>query len=194
MKRNNLMKVLLVTLCVALMLSIGCFAGDEAPTSFAYNTLWAALPPVIAIGLALITKEVYSSLFLGIFVGGLMYTNFQFMPTVIHVFDNGIIANPNCSTIIMLVAVAPLHRAKKLRRLVASTYQAASGAGAPGLAELEQQIQEYAAGKPLTVKAFQHQLTYNLIKLSLILHTLTKVLVEDSVDFVRIDVEFLNPN
>ena len=93
MKRNNLMKVLLVTLCVALMLSIGCFAGDEAPTSFAYNTLWAALPPVIAIGLALITKEVYSSLFLGIFVGGLMYTNFQFMPTVIHVFDNGIIAN-----------------------------------------------------------------------------------------------------
>ena len=93
MKRNNLMKVLLVTLCVALMLSVSCFAGDEAPTSFAYNTLWAALPPVIAIGLALITKEVYSSLFLGIFVGGLMYTNFQFMPTVIHVFDNGIIAN-----------------------------------------------------------------------------------------------------
>ena len=71
MKRNNLMKVLLVTLCVALMLSVSCFAGDEAPTSFAYNTLWAALPPVIAIGLALITKEVYSSLFLGIFVGGL---------------------------------------------------------------------------------------------------------------------------
>ena len=93
MKRNNLMKVLLVTLCVALMLSVSCFAGDEAPVSFAYNTLWAALPPVIAIGLALITKEVYSSLFLGIFVGGLMYTNFQFMPTVIHVFDNGIIAN-----------------------------------------------------------------------------------------------------
>ena len=93
MKRNNLMKVLLVALCAALMLSVSCFAGDEAPVSFAYNTLWAALPPVIAIGLALITKEVYSSLFLGIFVGGLMYTNFQFMPTVIHVFDNGIIAN-----------------------------------------------------------------------------------------------------
>ena len=93
MKRNNIMKVLLVALSVALMLSISCFAGDEAPVSFAYNTLWAALPPVIAIGLALITKEVYSSLFLGIFVGGLMYTNFQFMPTIIHVFDNGIIAN-----------------------------------------------------------------------------------------------------
>jgi aspartate-semialdehyde dehydrogenase len=59
--------------------------------------------------------------------------------------------------------VAPLHKAKKLKRLIASTYQAASGAGAPGLAELEEQMKEMAAGKPLTVKAFQHQLTYNLI-------------------------------
>ena len=49
---------------------------------------------------------------------------------------HGVIANPNCSTIIMLVAVAPLHRAKKLRRLVASTYQATSGAGAKGMNEL----------------------------------------------------------
>ena len=49
------------------------------------------------------------------------------------------------------------------QRLIASTYQAASGAGAPGLAELEEQMKEMAAGKPLTVKAFQHQLTYNLI-------------------------------
>jgi len=93
MKRNNLMKVLLVTLCVALMLSIGCFAGDEAPASFAYNTLWAALPPIIAIGLALITKEVYSSLFLGITVGALLYTEFSFMPTFVHIFEGGIIAN-----------------------------------------------------------------------------------------------------
>ena len=78
-------------------------------------------------------------------------------------WNKGVIANPNCTTAIMLEAVAPLHKAKGLKRLIASTYQAASGAGAPGLAELEQQIQEYAAGKPLTVKAFQHQLTYNLI-------------------------------
>ena len=78
-------------------------------------------------------------------------------------WNKGVIANPNCTTAIMLEAVAPLHKAKGLKRLVASTYQAASGAGAPGLDELEQQIHDYAAGKPLTVKAFQHQLMYNLI-------------------------------
>ena len=78
-------------------------------------------------------------------------------------WNKGVIANPNCTTAIMLEAVAPLHKAKRLKRLIASTYQAASGAGAPGLAELEQQMREYVEGKPLTVKAFQHQLTYNLI-------------------------------
>ena len=78
-------------------------------------------------------------------------------------WNKGVIANPNCTTAIMLEAVAPLHKAKKLKRLIASTYQAASGAGAPGLAELEQQMREYVEGSPLTVKAFQHQLTYNLI-------------------------------
>ena len=78
-------------------------------------------------------------------------------------WNKGVIANPNCTTAIMLEAVAPLHKAKGLKRLIASTYQAASGAGAPGLDELEQQIHDYASGKPLTVKAFQHQLMYNLI-------------------------------
>ena len=78
-------------------------------------------------------------------------------------WNKGVIANPNCTTAIMLEAVAPLHKAKGLKRLVASTYQAASGAGAPGLNELEEQIHQYAAGQPLTVKAFQHQLMYNLI-------------------------------
>ena len=78
-------------------------------------------------------------------------------------WNKGVIANPNCTTAIMLEAVAPLHKAKGLKRLIASTYQAASGAGAPGLNELEEQIHDYAAGKPLTVKAFQHQLMYNLI-------------------------------
>ena len=78
-------------------------------------------------------------------------------------WNKGVIANPNCTTAIMLEAVAPLHKAKGLKRVVASTYQAASGAGAPGLNELEAQIHEYAEGKPLTVKAFQHQLMYNLI-------------------------------
>ena len=78
-------------------------------------------------------------------------------------WNKGVIANPNCTTAIMLEAVAPLHKAKGLKRLIASTYQAASGAGAPGLQELEDQIHAYAEGRPLEVKAFAHQLTYNLI-------------------------------
>ena len=78
-------------------------------------------------------------------------------------WNKGIIANPNCTTAIMLEAVAPLHKAKGLKRLIASTYQAASGAGAPGLEELELQMREMVEGKPLTIKAFQHQLVCNLI-------------------------------
>ncbi len=78
-------------------------------------------------------------------------------------WNKGVIANPNCTTAIMLEAVAPLHKAKGLRRLIASTYQAASGAGAPGLEELELQMREMVEGKPLTIKAFQHQLVCNLI-------------------------------
>jgi aspartate-semialdehyde dehydrogenase len=75
----------------------------------------------------------------------------------------GIIANPNCSTIIALVALAPLHRAAGITRLVASTYQAVSGAGKAGLEELEQQTRDYAQGNPLNVSAFQYQIAFNLI-------------------------------
>ena len=75
----------------------------------------------------------------------------------------GIISNPNCSTIIALVPLAPLHRAAGLTRLVASTYQAVSGAGRAGLEELERQIQDYARGSPLSVSAFQYQIAFNLI-------------------------------
>ena len=56
-----------------------------------YATFWALVPPVVAIVLALITKEVYSSLFLGILVGGLFYSNFSFEGTVVHIFQDGII-------------------------------------------------------------------------------------------------------
>ena len=78
-------------------------------------------------------------------------------------WHKGVIANPNCTTAIMLEAVAPLHKAKKLKRLIASTYQAASGAGAKGMEELELQMRQLVAGETPTVSAFQHQLTYNLI-------------------------------
>ena len=63
----------------------------ESPSHF-YNTFWALLPPIIAIALALITKEVYSSLFIGILAGGLLYSNFSFEGTVLHVFEDGIVS------------------------------------------------------------------------------------------------------
>ena len=58
-----------------------------------YQTPWALLPAVIAIALALITKEVYSSLFVGIVVGGLLYSGFGFEGTLTHVFNDGIVAS-----------------------------------------------------------------------------------------------------
>ena len=69
-------------------------AGEEAAeyVSPFYATPWALLPPVVAIGLALITKEVYSSLFIGILVGGLLYSGFNFEGTVLHVFEDGIVS------------------------------------------------------------------------------------------------------
>jgi aspartate-semialdehyde dehydrogenase len=75
----------------------------------------------------------------------------------------GIIANPNCSTIIALVPLAPLHRAAGISRLVVSTYQAVSGAGKAGLEELEKQVLDYSRGKPLDVSAFPYQIAFNLI-------------------------------
>ena len=63
-----------------------------SPSHF-YNTFWALLPPIVAIALALITKEVYSSLFIGIVVGGLLYANFGFEGTIRHVFLDGIVAS-----------------------------------------------------------------------------------------------------
>ncbi|MCI8552330.1 MAG: Na+/H+ antiporter NhaC family protein [Lawsonibacter sp.] len=64
----------------------------QSPSSF-YNTPMSLLPPIIAIALALITKEVYSSLFIGILVGGLLYSNFSFEGTVLHAFSDGIVAS-----------------------------------------------------------------------------------------------------
>lgn len=75
----------------------------------------------------------------------------------------GIIANPNCTTIMMVVALKPINDLSKITRIHVATYQSASGAGATGMAELQQQYQEIVEGKPVTVKKFAHQLAYNLI-------------------------------
>lgn len=73
-----------------------------------------------------------------------------------------LIANPNCSTIICLMAVTPLHRASKVKRMVVSTYQAASGAGAAAMAELQQQTREVLEGLPVTKNIFDRQYAFNL--------------------------------
>jgi len=75
---------------------------------------------------------------------------------------NGIIANPNCSTIIMIVPVFPLHKAKKLKRIIASTYQASSGAGAQAMIELEEQSKQILNGEKANPDIFPHQIAFNL--------------------------------
>ena len=67
----------------------GDFIMEYVPAMYA--TFWALIPPVVAIVLALITKEVYSSLFVGILVGGLFYSGFSFEGTIVHIFEDGII-------------------------------------------------------------------------------------------------------
>lgn len=73
-----------------------------------------------------------------------------------------IIANPNCSTIIALMAVTPLHRVAKVQRMIVSTYQAASGAGQAAMEELELQTKESLEGKPITKNIFPFQYAFNL--------------------------------
>ncbi|MDD5326729.1 MAG: aspartate-semialdehyde dehydrogenase [Phycisphaerae bacterium] len=73
----------------------------------------------------------------------------------------GIIANPNCSTIIGIVPVWPLHKANPVKRMVVSTYQAASGAGTSAMLELENQSREILAGKAPTINAFPYQIAFN---------------------------------
>jgi len=76
--------------------------------------------------------------------------------------NKGIIANPNCSTIIGIVPVWPLHRANPVKRMIVSTYQAASGAGQSAMLELEEQTREVLAGKKPTCKAFAYQIAFNV--------------------------------
>jgi len=75
--------------------------------------------------------------------------------------NKGIIANPNCSTIVGIVPVWPLHKANPVKRMVVSTYQAASGAGMSAMLELENQSREILEGKEPTCKAFTYQIAFN---------------------------------
>ncbi|WP_457630311.1 aspartate-semialdehyde dehydrogenase [Oceanithermus sp.] len=75
----------------------------------------------------------------------------------------GIIANPNCTTAILAVALWPLHRAFGATNVVVSTYQATSGAGAEGMQELLDETRNYLEGKPVGHKVFQHPIAFNVI-------------------------------
>jgi len=99
MKKNRILCLALLVLfamcaisCAAMAEEVVAEVAEEAaaPVNMFYQTAWSLLPPVIAIALALITKEVYSSLFIGILMGGLLYSNFSFEGTLVHVFTDGI--------------------------------------------------------------------------------------------------------
>ncbi|WP_337287437.1 aspartate-semialdehyde dehydrogenase [Candidatus Methylomirabilis sp.] len=75
----------------------------------------------------------------------------------------GIIANPNCTTIVMLMPLKPLHDYGRVRRVIASSYQAVSGAGAKGIEELRQQTLAWASGGPIEIRAFPQQIAFNVI-------------------------------
>ncbi len=79
------------------------------------------------------------------------------------VTHNGIIANPNCSTIVTVMALYPLHQAFGVRRIFASTYQAVSGSGAMGIAELERQVGEINAGREASLDVYPHQIAFNVL-------------------------------
>lgn len=89
-RMTRIFPVLLLFMMAGTMTAFGAEAeGEYVPA--VYATFWALVPPVVAIGLALITKEVYSSLFLGIFAGALLYSGFTFEKTITHIFEDGII-------------------------------------------------------------------------------------------------------
>ncbi|MBQ1655652.1 MAG: aspartate-semialdehyde dehydrogenase [Bacteroidales bacterium] len=75
----------------------------------------------------------------------------------------GIIANPNCTTIMMVVVLQPIEKLSHITRIHVASYQSASGAGAQAMAELQQQYRQITAGEPVTIDKFAYQLAYNVI-------------------------------
>ncbi len=75
----------------------------------------------------------------------------------------GIIANPNCTTAITLMAVFPLHQAFSCKRIFASSYQAVSGTGAKAITELERQVSQIVKGEPVTKDVYPHQIAFNVL-------------------------------
>ena len=77
-------------------------------------------------------------------------------------WHKGVIANPNCSTIVMLVPLFPIYKKYGIRRIVVSTYQAVSGTGMKAIQELDNQIRQYVAGEAITKEVYPYQIAFNI--------------------------------
>src|SRR5690242_9180316 len=75
----------------------------------------------------------------------------------------GIVANPNCTTAVALMAIYPLHRVFNVSRVFASSYQAVSGSGARAIAELERQVRAFAENQPVAVEVYPHPIAFNVL-------------------------------
>ena len=91
--KKNIKRTAVLSVVLVLMFAITVFGAEETEeyVPAVYATFWALVPPVVAIGLALITKEVYSSLFIGVLMGGILYSGFSFEGTITHIFEDGMI-------------------------------------------------------------------------------------------------------
>ena len=91
--KKNIKRTAVLSMVLVLMSAITVFGAEQTEeyVPAVYATFWALVPPVVAIGLALITKEVYSSLFIGVLMGGILYSGFSFEGTITHIFEDGMI-------------------------------------------------------------------------------------------------------
>ena len=91
--KKNIKRTAVLSVVLILMFATTVFGAEQTEeyVPAVYATFWALVPPVVAIGLALITKEVYSSLFIGVLMGGILYSGFSFEGTITHIFEDGMI-------------------------------------------------------------------------------------------------------
>ena len=91
--KKNIKRTAVLSMVLVLMFATTVFGAEQTEeyVPAVYATFWALVPPVVAIGLALITKEVYSSLFVGVLMGGILYSGFSFEGTITHIFEDGMI-------------------------------------------------------------------------------------------------------
>ena len=92
--KKNIKRTAVLSVVLILVFATTVFGAEQTEeyVPAVYATFWALVPPVVAIGLALVTKEVYSSLFVGVLMGGILYSGFSFEGTITHIFEDGMIS------------------------------------------------------------------------------------------------------